>query len=76
MENQTQEHQNQSSILNFMTPETDLQKLSRKASTYVDLELAKREASILLSGDNADNELKKIYYLKKNQLRFFIYIII
>ena len=34
-------------------------KLSKKASTYVDLELAKMEAGHLLSGDNADSELKK-----------------
>ena len=34
-------------------------KLSKKASTYVDLELAKMEAGQLLSGDNADSELKK-----------------
>ena len=35
-------------------------KLTKKASTYVDLELAKVEAGQLLSGDNADSELKKI----------------
>ena len=63
MKNQTEEHQNQSSILNFVTAETDLQKISRKASSYVDLEFAKREASILLSGDNADNELKKKFII-------------
>ena len=34
-------------------------KLTRKASTYVDLELAKLEAGKLLSGDKADDELKK-----------------
>ena len=40
-------------------PNTIPKKLTRKASTYVDLELAKMEAGHLLSGDNADSELKK-----------------
>ena len=71
MKNQTEEHQNQSSILNFVTAETDLQKISRKASSYVDLEFAKREASILLSGDNADNELKKNLLFDEKSVSIF-----
>ena len=58
MNNQNHEEANPSSNLNFHLSEP--QKMSRKASTYVDLELAKIEADKLLSGENADNELKKI----------------
>ena len=52
--------------------EDSIQSLS--TSTYVDLEFAKKEANQLLSGDKANNELKKNLLLKKNLYRSFVYI--
>ena len=68
MKNPTEEHTNNSSILNL--PE-NIAPMSRKVSTYVDLELAKREASILLSGENADNELKKNLLFEEKSISIF-----
>ena len=45
--------------------------MSRKASTYVDLELAKIEADKLLSGENADNELKKNLMFEEKSVTIF-----
>ena len=53
--------------LNFKEPK----QLSRKASTYVDLELAKLEADKLLSGENADNELKKNLLFEEKSVSIF-----
>ena len=53
--------------LNFQAP----RQMSRKASTYVDLELAKIEADKLLSGENADNELKKNLLFEEKSVSIF-----
>ena len=49
----------QNKLTNYEISTFENRKLSRKASTYVDLELAKIEADQLLSGENAQSELKK-----------------
>ena len=49
----------QNKLTNYEISTFENRKLSRKASTYVDLELAKIEAGQLLSGENAQSELKK-----------------
>ena len=54
-----QQDTTQNKLSNYEIASYEAQKLSRKVSTYVDLELAKAEADQLLSGDNAQNELKK-----------------
>ena len=46
-------------------------KLTKKASTYVDLELAKMEAGHLLSGDNADSELKKNLMFEEKSISLY-----
>ena len=69
MNNQNHEEANPSSNLNFHLSEP--QKMSRKASTYVDLELAKIEADKLLSGENADNELKKNLMFEEKSVTIF-----
>ena len=46
-------------------------KLTKKASTYVDLELAKMEAGQLLSGDNADSELKKNLMFEEKSISLY-----
>ena len=69
MNNQNHEEANPSSNLNFYLSEP--QKMSRKASTYVDLELAKIEADKLLSGENADNELKKNLMFEEKSVTIF-----
>ena len=46
-------------------------KLTKKASTYVDLELAKMEAGALLSGDNADSELKKNLMFEEKSISLY-----
>ena len=69
MNNQNHEEANPSSNLNFHLSEP--QKMSRKASTYVDLELAKLEADKLLSGENADNELKKNLMFEEKSVTIF-----
>ena len=47
------------------------QKLFKKASTYVDLELAKIEANKLLSGDKADNEIKKNLLFEEKSISLY-----
>ena len=69
MNNQNEKEVNPSSNLNFDLSEP--QKMSRKASTYVDLELAKLEADKLLSGENADNELKKNLMFEEKSVTIF-----
>ena len=69
MNSQNQKEDNPSSDLNFQFSEP--QKMSRKASTYVDLELAKLEADKLLSGENADNELKKNLMFEEKSVTIF-----
>ena len=69
MNNQNHEEAIPSSNLNFHLSEP--QKMSRKASTYVDLELAKIEADKLLSGENADNELKKNLMFEEKSVTIF-----
>ena len=69
MNSQSHEEANPSSNLNFNLSEP--QKMSRKASTYVDLELAKLEADKLLSGENADNELKKNLMFEEKSVTIF-----
>jgi ABC-type multidrug transport system fused ATPase/permease subunit len=68
-DNQNHDSINQSSIINF--PISEPGKLSRKASTYVDLDQAKKEADILLSGENADNELKKNLLFEEKSVSIF-----
>ena len=46
-------------------------RLSHKHSTYVDLELAKMEAGQLLSGENADNELKKNLLFEEKSISLY-----
>ena len=46
-------------------------RLSHKHSTYVDLELAKMEAGQLLSGDNADSELKKNLLFEEKSISLY-----
>ena len=69
MNNQSHEEINPSSNLNFHLSEP--QKMSRKSSSYVDLELAKLEADNLLSGENADNELKKNLMFEEKSITIF-----
>ena len=69
MINQNEKEVNPSSNVNFDLSEP--QKMSRKASTYVDLELAKLEADKLLSGENADNELKKNLMFEEKSVTIF-----
>ena len=70
MNNPTEENQTQqSSIHKFQIAEPE--KMSRKNSTYVDLEQAKKDADILLSGENADNELKKNLLFEEKSISVF-----
>ena len=69
MNSQNQKEDNPNSDLNFQFSQP--QKMSRKASTYVDLELAKLEADKLLSGENADNELKKNLMFEEKSVTIF-----
>ena len=68
MNNQAEENQH-SSILKF--PIAEPEKMIRKNSTFVDLEQAKREADILLSGENTDNELKKNLLFEEKSVSIF-----
>ena len=52
-------------------PNSMPKKLTRKTSTYVDLELAKMEAGNLLSGDNADSELKKNLMFEEKSISIY-----
>ena len=45
--------------------------MSRKSSTYVDLEMAKIEADKLLSGENAENELRKNLLFEEKSITIF-----
>ena len=69
MNNKNQERSIHDSKINFKLPEP--QKMSRRSSTYVDLELAKIEADKLLSGENADNELKKNLLFEEKSVTIF-----
>ena len=51
--------------------ENNPRRLSHKHSTYVDLELAKMEAGQLLSGENADNELKKNLLFEEKSISLY-----
>ena len=61
----------QKHLSNYEKATFEGRKLSRKASTYVDLELAKTEAGQLLSGDNADSELKKNLLFEEKSISLF-----
>ena len=61
----------QNKLTNYEISTFEGRKLSRKASTYVDLELAKTEAGQLLSGDNADSELKKNLLFEEKSISLF-----
>ena len=61
----------QKHLSNYEKSTFEGRKLSRKASTYVDLELAKTEAGQLLSGDNADSELKKNLLFEEKSISLF-----
>ena len=69
MNKQNKEDTNQSSIINLQISEP--QPMSRKTSSYVDLGLAKKEANFLLSGENADNELKKNLLFEEKSVTIF-----
>ena len=69
MNNQNHKRNIHDSRLNFKLPEP--QKMSRKSSTYVDLEMAKIEADKLLSGENAENELKKNLLYEEKSITIF-----
>ena len=69
MNKQNQEDTNQTSIINLQISEPQL--MSRKASSFVDLEYAKREANLLLSGENADSELKKNLLFEEKSVTIF-----
>ena len=69
MNNKNQERSIHDSKINFKLPEP--QKMSRRSSTYEDLELAKIEADKLLSGENADNELKKNLLFEEKSVTIF-----
>ena len=70
MNNPTEENQTQQSSINKF-PIAEPEKMSRKNSTYVDLEQAKRDADILLSGEKADNELKKNLLFEEKSISVF-----
>ena len=62
----------QASTIQF--PVKEPQPLSRKSSTFVDLEMVKKEAGKLLSGENADNELSKnLLFEEKSISIFYLY---
>ena len=62
----------QTSTIQF--PVKEPQPLSRKSSTFVDLEMVKKEAGKLLSGENADNELRKnLLFEEKSISIFYLY---
>ena len=64
-------NQSQTQSLNHVQSDYLPQRLNKKASTYVDLELAKLEANQLLSGDNANNELKKNLLFEEKSISLF-----
>ena len=70
MNNPTEENQTQHSSIHTF-PIAEPEKMSRKNSTYVDLEQAKRDADILLSGEKADNELKKNLLFEEKSISVF-----
>jgi len=69
MNNKTQETPNQSSVLQLQI--TEPQPMSRKDSTSVNLESVKKEANILLSGENANNELSKNLLFEEKSVTIF-----
>ena len=69
MKKEREESQLQSSIIKF--PVSDSLNLSRKTSSYEDLEFARREASFLLSGENASNELRKNLLFEEKNISIF-----
>ena len=70
MNNPTEENQTQQSSIHTF-PIAEPEKMSRKNSTYVDLEQAKRDADILLSGEKADNEFKKNLLFEEKSIYVF-----
>ena len=69
MKKEREESQLQSSIIKF--PVSDSLNLSRKTSSFEDLEFARREASFLLSGENASNELRKNLLFEEKNISIF-----
>ena len=69
MSKKNKEDTNQSSIININISEP--QPMSRQSSTYADLELAKKEANVLLSGEKADNELRENLLFEEKSVTIF-----
>ena len=69
MKKETEDSQIQSSIFKFPVKEPQI--LTRNSSTYVDLEQARKEASFLLTGDNASNELRKNLLFEEKNVNIF-----